>query len=66
MLRSLNKRVYLCIVLHRVSMTVLLFTLLCDWETVINVVPGNSSSKPDQFGSKAQGAEQSSNAFRLF
>ena len=31
MLRSLNKRVYLRIILHRVSITVL---LLCDWETV--------------------------------
>ena len=65
-LRSLNKRVYLCIVLHHVSMTVLLSTLLCDWETLKNVVPGNSSSKPDQFCSETQGAEQSSIAFRLF
>ena len=65
-LRSLNKRVYLRIILHRVSMTVLLFTPSCDWETVKNVVPGNSSSKPDQLGGEGQGAEQSSNAFRLF
>ena len=33
-LRSLNKRVYLRIVLHRVFMTVLLFAASRDWETV--------------------------------
>ena len=27
------------------------------WETVKNVVPGNSSSKPDQLGSEGKGAE---------
>ena len=27
--------------------TVLLFSMSCDWETVKNVVPGNSSIKPD-------------------
>ena len=59
MLRSLNKRVYLRIILHSVSMTVLLFTASCDWETDKNVVPGNSSSKPDQLGSEGQGAEHS-------
>ena len=40
--------VYLRINLHGVSMTVLLFTSSRDWETVKNVVTGNSSSKPDQ------------------
>ena len=30
--------------------TVLLFSMSCDWETVKNVVPGNSSMKPDQTG----------------
>ena len=54
--------VYLRIILHRVFMTVLLFTASSDWETVKNVVPGNSSSKPDQLCSEEKGAEQSSNA----
>ena len=36
----------------RVSKTVLLFIASSDWETVKNVVPGNSSSKPDQLGGK--------------
>ena len=44
-------------------MTVLLFTASRDWEIVKNVVPGNSSLKPDQLGSKEKDAEQSSNAF---
>ena len=43
-LRSLNKHIYLCIILHCVSMTVSPFTASHDWETVTNVVPGNSSS----------------------
>ena len=53
---------YLCISLHRVSMAVLLFIASRDWETVKNVVPGNSSSKPDQLGSERIGDEQSLNA----
>ena len=71
-LRSLSKQrssslfVYSCIILHRVSITVLQFTASRDWETVQNVVLGNSSSKPDQLGSSGKGAaEQSSNA-KLF
>ena len=48
--------------LHRVSMTVLLFTAACDWETVSNVILANSSSKPDQLGYGRKCAEQSSNA----
>ena len=52
-------RIYLCIILHRVSMAVLLFIASRDWETVKNVVPGNSSSKPDQLGSEQKGDEQS-------
>ena len=44
---------YLCIIC-----TVLLFIASRDWETVKNVVPGNSSSTPDQLGSKGKGAEQ--------
>ena len=44
-------------------MTVLLFIASCDWETVKNVVPGNSSSKPDQLGGEGKGAEQSINAY---
>ena len=42
-------------------MAVLLFIASRDWETVKNVVPGNSSSIPDQLGSE-QGDEQSLNA----
>ena len=61
-LRSSEVRVYLRIILHRVSMAVLLFIASRDWETVKNVVPGNSKSKPDQIGSEGKGAEQSSNA----
>ena len=60
LLRSLI-RIYLCIVLHRVSMAVLLFIASRDWETVKNVVPGNSSSKPDKLGSERKGDEQSLN-----
>ena len=53
----------LCIMSHRVSMAVLLlFIASRDWETVKNVVPGNSSSKPDQLGSERNGDEQSLNA----
>ena len=48
------------IILHCVSM--LLFIASRDWETVKNVVPGNSSSKPDQLGSEGKSAEQSINA----
>ena len=40
----------------------LLFIASRDWETVKNVVPGNSSSKPDQLGSEQKGDEQSLNA----
>ena len=42
-------------------MTVMLFIASRDWDTVINVVPGNSSLKPDQLGSEGKGAEQSLN-----
>ena len=31
----------------------------CDWETVKNVVPGNSSMKPDQTGGDGKGVKQS-------
>ena len=54
--------VYLRIILHRVSMTVLQFTVSRDWETINNVVLGSSISKPDQLDSEGKGAEQSSNA----
>ena len=47
-LRCSEVCVYLCMSLHRVSMTVLLFTASRDWATVKNAVPGNSKSKPDQ------------------
>ena len=50
---------YLCIILHRVSMTVLLLIASRDLETVQNVDPGYSSSKPDQLGNEGKGAEQS-------
>ena len=46
-------------------MTVLLFIASRDWETDKNVVPGNSSSKPDPLGGKKKGADQSINA-KLF
>ena len=36
--------------------TVLLFS---DWETVKNVVPGNSSIKPDQTGGDGKGVQKS-------
>ena len=39
--------------------TVLLFCMSCDWETVKNVVPGNSSMKPDQTGGHGKGVKQS-------
>ena len=39
--------------------TVLLFSMSCDWETVKNVVPGNSSMKPDQTGDDGKGVKQS-------
>ena len=39
--------------------TVLLFSMSCDWETVKNVVPGNSSMKPDQTGGDGKGVKQS-------
>ena len=55
-LRSLNKqrssRLFLHIILHHISLTMLLFTTSLDWETVQNVVPGNSSLNPDQLGSE--------------
>ena len=56
---SSKVRIYLCIILHRVSMTVLLFIESHDLETVKNVVTGNSSSKPDQTGSDGKGVKQS-------
>ena len=31
----------------------------CDWEIVKNVVPGNSSMKPDQTGGDEKGVKQS-------
>ena len=31
----------------------------CDWETVKNVVPGNSSIKPDQTGGDGKGVKKS-------
>ena len=56
-------RIYLCIILHRVFMAVLLLYIASrDWETVKNVVPGNSSSKPDQLGSERKGDGQALNA----
>ena len=65
LLRSLIKqrslRLFVYIILHRVSMIVLLFIASCDWETVKTVVPGNSSLKPDQLGSEGKVAEQSLN-----
>ena len=39
--------------------TVLLFSMSCDWETVKNVVPGNSSTKRDQTGGDGKGVKQS-------
>ena len=39
--------------------TVLLFSMSCDWETVKNVVPGNSSTKPDRTGGTGKGVKQS-------
>ena len=39
--------------------TVLLFSMSYDWETVKNVVPGNSSMKPDQTGGDGKGVKQS-------
>ena len=39
--------------------TVLLFSMSCHWETVKNVVPGNSSMKPDQKGGDGKGEKQS-------
>ena len=48
--------------LRHVSMKVLQFTASRNWETVKNVVLGNSSSKSDQLDSEGKGAEQSSNA----
>ena len=61
MLRSSEVRV-IRIILHQVFMTVLLFIWSRDWETVKNVVPENSTSKPDQLCNEGKGAEQSSNA----
>ena len=39
--------------------TVLLFSMSCDLETVKNVVPRNSSIKPDQTGGDGKGVKQS-------
>ena len=39
--------------------TVLLFSMSRHWETVKNVVPGNSSMKPDQTGGDGKGVKQS-------
>ena len=39
--------------------TVLLFSMSCDSETVKNVVPGNSSTKPDETGGDGKGVKQS-------
>ena len=48
-------RIYLCIILHRVSMALLLlFIASRDWETVKNVVPGNSSSKTGSTSQRAK------------
>ena len=38
--------------------TVLLFSMSCDLETVKNVVPGNSSMKPDQTGGDGKGVKR--------
>ena len=59
---SSEVRVYLRIILHRVSMSVLLFNASRDWETFKNVVPGNSSTKPDLLGREGKGSAQSSGA----
>ena len=40
----------------------LLFISPRDWETVKNVVPGNSASKPDQLGRERKGDGQALNA----
>ena len=40
----------------------LLFIASHEWETVKNVVPGNSSSKPDQLGSERKGDGQALSA----
>ena len=48
---------YICICLRH--KTVLLFCMPCDWEIVKNVVPGNSSTKPDQTGGHGKGMKQS-------
>ena len=45
--------------------TVLLFSMSSDWETVKNVVPGNSSTKPDQTGGDGKDVKQS-NMFNYF
>ena len=56
-------RINLCINLHRVSIAVLLlFIASREWETVKNVVPGNSSLKSDQLGSERKGDKQSLNS----
>ena len=39
--------------------TVLLFSMSCDWKTVKNVVPGNSSMNPNQTGGDGKGVKQS-------
>ena len=43
----------ICICLRHES--VLLLSMSCDWETVKNVVPGDSSTKPDQTGGDGKG-----------
>ena len=46
--------------------TVLLFSMSCDWATVKNVVPGNSSTKPDQTGGDGKGVKQSKCLITLY
>ena len=47
----------ICICLRHA--TVLLFCMSCDWETVKNLAPGSSSTKPDQTGGDGKGVKQS-------
>ena len=48
-----------CICLRHASVLLLSTRMSCDWETVKNVVPGNSSMKPDQTGGDGKGVKQS-------
>ena len=43
--------VYICMILHRVSISALQFTASRDWKTVQNVGTGTSLLKPDQLDS---------------